>query len=62
MFCDLKVSRSAFIAALAAMMLVPGAQAQDAPNPLSRDKVLRDAEIPVLGNPDGDITIVEFSD
>ena len=29
---------------------------------LSRDKILRDADIPVLGNPDGDITIVEYSD
>jgi protein-disulfide isomerase len=29
---------------------------------LSRDAVLRDAEIPVVGNPDGDITIVEFFD
>ncbi|MCX7309140.1 MAG: DsbA family protein, partial [Afipia sp.] len=35
---------------------LPAAHAQDA---LSRDKILRDADIPVLGNPDGDITIVE---
>lgn len=39
------------------------ASAQDAaPNPLSRDRILRDADIPVRGNPDGDITIVEYSD
>ena len=38
------------------------ALAQDADNILSRDKVLRDAEIPVLGNPKGDITIVEYFD
>jgi protein-disulfide isomerase len=29
---------------------------------LSRDAVLRDAEIPVAGNPSGDITIVEYFD
>ena len=37
----------------------PAVYAQDA---LSRDKILRDADVPVLGNPDGDITIVEYSD
>lgn len=31
-------------------------------NVLSKDAVLRDAEIPVLGNPKGDITIVEYFD
>jgi protein-disulfide isomerase len=29
---------------------------------LSRDSVLRDPDIPSLGNPDGDVTIVEFFD
>lgn len=29
---------------------------------LTKDAVLRDAEIPVLGNPQGDITIVEYFD
>jgi protein-disulfide isomerase len=29
---------------------------------LSRDAVLRDPEIPVLGNPQGDLTVVEFFD
>jgi protein-disulfide isomerase len=33
-----------------------------AANVLSRDKVLRDPDIPVLGNPDGDVTIVEYYD
>ena len=62
MFFDLKFPRSGFVAvALAALMVasLPAAHAQDA---LSRDKILRDADIPVLGNPDGDITIVEYSD
>ncbi len=39
------------------------AQEQDAAaNVLSKDAVLRDAENPVLGNPQGDITIVEYFD
>jgi protein-disulfide isomerase len=29
---------------------------------LSRDSVLRDPEIPSLGNPKGDLTVVEFFD
>ncbi|EKS33422.1 DsbA family protein [Afipia clevelandensis] len=33
-----------------------------APDILSKDAVLRDPEIPALGNPKGDITIVEFFD
>jgi protein-disulfide isomerase len=31
-------------------------------NPISRDAILRDPEIPALGNPDGDLTIVEWFD
>ena len=59
-----KCSDIFFAAALAAFIFVslPAAHAQDAPNVLSRDKILRDADIPVLGNPNGDITIVEYSD
>ncbi|SKA23903.1 DsbA family protein [Consotaella salsifontis] len=34
----------------------------EADNPLSREAVLRDPRIPVLGNPKGDVTIVEFFD
>ncbi len=65
MFFEVKSLRSILSAALAAVLLfsMPAARAEDAPpNPLSRDKILRDADIPVLGNPDGDITIVEYSD
>uniref|UniRef100_Q07TI8 Thioredoxin domain-containing protein n=1 Tax=Rhodopseudomonas palustris (strain BisA53) TaxID=316055 RepID=Q07TI8_RHOP5 len=36
--------------------------ATDDDNVLTEAAVLRDPEIPVAGNPDGDITIVEFSD
>ena len=56
--------------ALAAVLLCAGlavtlarpAVAEDAPDVLSRDAVLRDAEIPSLGNPKGDITVVEWFD
>ncbi|MBN8980091.1 MAG: DsbA family protein [Rhizobiales bacterium] len=64
MFFDLKFLRAASMA-LAILPFAPMtfASAQDAaPNPLSRDRILRDADIPVRGNPDGDITIVEYSD
>ncbi len=38
----------------------PASDAQD--NVLTKDSVLRDADIPALGNPQGDITIVEYFD
>lgn len=38
----------------------PASDAQD--NVLTKDNVLRDADIPALGNPQGDITIVEYFD
>ena len=34
----------------------------ETPNPISRELVLRDKDIPVSGNPDGDVTIVEYFD
>jgi protein-disulfide isomerase len=52
--------RSLLIGALAigATPLVASA----APDPMSREAVLFDPEVPVLGNPKGDVTIVEFFD
>ncbi len=50
------------------LMMVSAAAAPATPAPaddgdvLTRDRVLRDPEIPALGNPNGDITIVEFFD
>ena len=44
-----------------AAMFDPRAHAQDS-NPISRESVLRDPEIPVAGNPQGDVTIVEYFD
>jgi protein-disulfide isomerase len=38
------------------------AQASDGGDLLSRERVLRDPDIPAAGNPNGDITIVEFFD
>ena len=59
--------RSALLVVTLAMVTVGfAAQAAHADDPaanvLSRDQVLRDPDIPVLGNPDGDITIVEYYD
>lgn len=40
----------------------PAQEQSEAGDVLSKDAVLRDAENPVLGNPQGDITIVEYFD
>src|SRR5882762_6809242 len=61
----LTVLRRALVASLigtvVAICAPGGARAED-DDVLSRDSVLRDREIPALGNPDGDITIVEYFD
>ena len=46
---------------IAALATAPPATAQAA-DPLSTDKVLRDPDIQVLGNPKGDVTIVAYFD
>lgn len=48
-------------AAILCGLAAPAALAQD-DDTTSRANVLRDPDIPVLGNPDGDITIVEYFD
>ena len=48
---------AAMIGALSAAAFGEGAN-----DILSRDAVLRDPEIPVLGNPQGDLTVVEYFD
>jgi protein-disulfide isomerase len=48
-------------AGLAGLWAADG-RAQHVDTTLSRDSVLRDAEIPALGNPQGDITIVAYFD
>lgn len=40
----------------------PVAGQEAAANALSRDAVLRDPEIPALGNPKGDVTVIEYFD
>ncbi|MDP2411101.1 MAG: DsbA family protein [Pseudolabrys sp.] len=54
---------AALLAALLAVVVTaaPPAQAQAA-DPLSTDNILRDPDIQVLGNPKGDVTIVEYFD
>jgi protein-disulfide isomerase len=50
----------AVIVAVSALSLT--AFGEDGNDILSRDAVLRDPEIPALGNPQGDLTVVEFFD
>ena len=58
----LLIASMVVIAALgAATVLLPQAHADDA-GPLSESSILHDADIPVLGNPKGDIAIVEYFD
>lgn len=50
------------IVAVALVSLSMAAVGQQADDILSRASVLRDPDIPSLGNPDGDLTIVEYFD
>jgi protein-disulfide isomerase len=56
---------AATLALTIAMSIPPSASAQSTKkdtDTASRDRVLRDPEIPATGNPNGDITVVEFFD
>lgn len=54
---------SAALSLMAATALVPQTHAQNAnPDPLSENSILRDPDVPALGNEKGDITIVEYFD
>ena len=62
-----KILGLALAALLGAIMVLESpraapAQQEESSNVLSKDNVLRDSEIPALGNPKGDITIVEYFD
>lgn len=50
------------VATVAALAVLTATSALAQADPTSREAVLRDPDIPVLGNPDGDITIVAFFD
>jgi len=51
------------VLAVATALQAPGALAQSAnQDPLSTASILHDPDIPVLGNPKGDVTIVEYFD
>jgi protein-disulfide isomerase len=52
----------ACLVALVIGALSAAALGEDFDDTLSRDAVLRDPEIPVLGNPQGDLTVVEYFD
>jgi protein-disulfide isomerase len=58
------LSRSSFLRLIAAsaslLTLPPAARADDAE--ISREMILNDPDAPIAGNPDGDLTIVDFFD
>lgn len=58
----LAIALASVTLALEPARTAPAQEEAAASDPLSRDAVLRDPEIPVLGNPQGDITIVEYFD
>ncbi|WP_245293946.1 DsbA family protein [Methylobrevis pamukkalensis] len=59
----MKTLAALFVAlALAAAPVLPAAAQQATGGGLTREAVLRDPAAPVLGNPDGDVTIVEYVD
>jgi len=57
------ISRSQFLrlAAMSALLVIPE-QARSGDNEITRDMILNDPDAPVAGNPDGDLTIVDFFD
>ena len=57
----LRLAGAAAIAAVMGSLSPVPAQAQER-DVLSREMVLRDPDIPALGNPDGDLTIDEWFD
>jgi protein-disulfide isomerase len=63
-FAGNRKQRSALFACLGAVALVAlsAVAFAEPPDILSRDNVLRDPDIPDLGNPNGDLTVVEFFD
>lgn len=66
-FRSWKISALTLVAMLGASLALNApraapAQPEESSNVLSKDNVLRDSEIPALGNPKGDITIVEYLD
>lgn len=61
----MNTTRRLFLGAAAALLMVPRAFAQETKsdnNPISRDAILRDPDIQARGNPNGDLTIVEWFD
>jgi protein-disulfide isomerase len=57
-----RLSLLAYLCAIALFGLSAVASGQQSDDVLSRDNVLRDPDIPSLGNPKGDLTVVEYFD
>lgn len=57
-----RLSLLGYLCAMALLCLSAVAFGQESDDILSRDRVLRDPEIPSFGNPKGDLTVVEYFD
>src|SRR5580704_13979549 len=57
-----RLSLLGYLCAFALFCVSAVALGQQSDDVLSRDNVLRDPEIPALGNPKGDLTVVEYFD
>jgi protein-disulfide isomerase len=57
-----RLSLLGYLGAIAFFFLSAVAFGQQSDDVLSRDNVLRDPEVPSLGNPKGDLTVVEYFD
>jgi protein-disulfide isomerase len=57
-----RLSLLGYLCAIAFFCVSAAAFGQQSDEILSRDNVLRDPEIPALGNPKGDLTVVEYFD
>src|SRR5580704_17632398 len=60
--CNLRRLWPVLLVCLCAVVLPAAALAQQPDDVLSRDRVLRDPDVPVLGNPNRNLTAVEFFD
>ena len=58
------ISRAGFLrlTAMSASLLIVPTLARAGDNEITRDMILNDPDAPVAGNPNGDLTIVDFFD
>ena len=56
------LSRASFLRLSATSLLIPPSTAFADENEISKEDILHEPEAPTAGNPDGDLTIVDFFD